>query len=70
MFPISFLRRFADSDEFIRADFEAKTVICKKCNHVAAAEEYLNEDFVRGCLYDKKESVSGGGTVKRHQETV
>ncbi len=70
VFPIACLRCFADSNEFIRADFEAKTVICKKCNHVAAAEEYVNEDFVRACLYDKKERGSGGGTVKRHQETA
>jgi transcription initiation factor TFIIIB Brf1 subunit/transcription initiation factor TFIIB len=69
-YPISCLRCSADNDEFIRADFEAKTVICKKCSHVAAAEDYSNEDFVRACLYDKKESGSGGGTVKRHQETA
>jgi hypothetical protein len=64
------MRYFADSNEFILADFEAKTVICKKCNHAAVAEEYVNEDFVRACLHDKKESGSGGGTVKRHQETA
>ncbi len=63
VFPISCLQCFEDSDELIQADFEAKSVKCKKCNHVAVAEEYLNEDFVRACLYDKKESGSGGGTV-------
>jgi hypothetical protein len=69
-YPISCLRCFADNNEFIRADFEAKTVICMKCSHVAVAEDYSNEDFVRAYLYNKKESGSGGGTVKRHLETA
>jgi hypothetical protein len=34
----------------MKADFDTKTAICKKCNHVDAA------DFTKACLFDKKES--------------
>jgi len=67
-FPIMCLNCFENSDDYLKADFESKTVICKKCNHVAAAEDYDSADFTRACLFDKKES-SGSG-FKKHTETA
>jgi hypothetical protein len=62
------LNCFENSDEYLKADFESKTVICKKCNHVAAAEDYDAADFTRACLFDKKESSCSG--FKKHTETA
>jgi len=67
-FPIMCLNCFENSDDYLKADFESKTVICKKCNHVAAAEDYDSADFTRAGLFDKKES-SGSG-FKKHTETA
>jgi len=33
------------NDHFLRADFEQKTVTCKKCNHIGKAEDYDTADF-------------------------
>lgn len=66
--PISCLNCFEDSYELLVVDFEAKTVICKKCNHQAPSSDYNNEDFVKACLYDKKEPSSSG--YKKHAETA
>jgi hypothetical protein len=66
--PISCLNCFKDSYELIVVDFEAKTVICKKCNHQVPSSDYNNEDFVKACLYDKKEPGSSG--YKKHAETA
>ncbi len=52
----------------MKADFELKTVICKKCNYIAAADEYDSQEFTKACLYDKKEAASSG--FKRHAETA
>ena len=52
----------------MKADFESKTVTCKNCNYIAAADEYDPQDFTKACLYDKKESSSSG--FKRHAETA
>jgi hypothetical protein len=65
--PISCLNCFEDSYDLLVIDFEAKTVICKKCNHQAPSSDYNNEDFVN-CLYDKKEPGSSG--YKKHVETA
>ncbi len=67
-FPISCRNCFENSEEFLKVDFEAKKVICKKCNHQATSDEYDQEDFVKACLYDKKESSSSG--FKKHAETA
>ncbi len=52
----------------MKADFESKSVICKKCNYIVAADEYDPQDFTKACLYDKKESSSSG--FKRHAENA
>jgi hypothetical protein len=52
----------------VKADFESKSVICKKCNYIVAADEYDPQDFTKACLYDKKESSSSG--FKRHAENA
>jgi hypothetical protein len=49
-------------------DFDAKTVVCKKCNHQASSDEYDNDDFMKACLYDKKEATSSG--YKKHAKTA
>jgi hypothetical protein len=49
-------------------DFDAKTVVCKKCNHHASLDEYDNDDFIKACLYDKKEATSSG--YKKQAETA
>jgi hypothetical protein len=45
-----------NSDDFVKADFESKMVICKKFNYMEAADEY----DVTSCLFDKKEPSSSG----------
>jgi hypothetical protein len=49
-------------------DFKAKTVIFKKCNHQAVSSDYDNDDFVKACLYDKKEASPSG--YKKITETA
>ena len=66
--PISCLNCFEDSYELLVIDYEAKTVICKKCNHQAPSSDYNNDDFVKACLYEKKEPGSSG--YKKHAETA
>ena len=56
------------NDHFLRADFEQKTVTCKKCNHIGKAEDYDTADFLRACLYDSKQGSSSG--YKKHAETA
>jgi hypothetical protein len=65
-FPILCLNCYENSDEYMKADFETKTGICKKCNHVATAEEYDTAGFTNACLFDKKESSRSG--FKKHTE--
>jgi hypothetical protein len=67
-FPISCLKCFENNDDLVKADFESKTVICKKCNYIAGADEYDSQEFTKACLYDKKEPASSG--FKRHAETA
>jgi hypothetical protein len=43
-------------------------VKCKKCNHVANADEYESGDFTKACLYDSKASATSG--YKKHAETA
>jgi len=52
----------------LKADFESKTVKCKKCNYVANADQYEVGDFTKACLYDSKPSSSSG--YKKHAETA
>jgi hypothetical protein len=68
VYPICCLNCFECSDEFLKAEFESKTVKCKKCNHVANADEYEPGDFTKACLYDSKSSSTSG--YKRHAETA
>ena len=70
MYPISCLNCFENSDAFIRADFDAKTVTCKKCNHIGKAEQYDAADFLKACLYDSKQGSGGSGAYKKHSETA
>ena len=67
-FPISCLKCMETNDHFLRADFEQKTVTCKKCNHIGKAEDYDTADFLRACLYDSKQGSSSG--YKKHAETA
>jgi len=68
VFPICCLNCFECSDELLKADFESKTVKCKKCNYVANADQYEVGDFTKACLYDSKPSSSSG--YKKHAETA
>jgi hypothetical protein len=52
----------------LKADIESKTVKCKKCNHIANANEYKASDFTKAFLYDSKPSGSSG--YKKHAETA
>ena len=67
-FPISCVLCLENSDEFIKADFESKTVTCKKCHSVFESSVYDENDFTRACLFDKKEASSSG--YKKHSETA
>jgi hypothetical protein len=49
-------------------NFASKTVKCKKCNHVANANEYEASNFTKACLYDSKPSGSIG--YKKHAEAA
>jgi hypothetical protein len=68
VFPICCLKCFERSDEFLKADFESKTVKCKKCNYVANADEYDVGDSSKACLYDRKPSSTSG--YKEHAESA
>jgi hypothetical protein len=70
MYLISCLKCFENSDELIRADFDAKPVTCKKCNHIGEAEQYDAADFLKACLYDSKQGSGGSGGYKKHSETA
>jgi hypothetical protein len=65
---ISCLKCFENSIDLVKAHFESKKVICKKCNCIAPADKYDSQDFMKACLYDKKEPTSSG--FKRHAETA
>ena len=68
VYPICCLNCFECSDELLKADFESKTVKCKKCNYVANADQYEPGDFTKACLYDSKQSSTSG--YKKHAETA
>jgi hypothetical protein len=44
---------FKDGYDFLVVNFE---VLCRKCNHQATSSDYDNDDFVKACLYDRKEA--------------
>ncbi len=67
-FPITCVLCLENSDEFIKADFESKTVTCKKCQNVFESSVYDENDFTRACLFVKKEASSSG--YKKHSETA
>jgi hypothetical protein len=52
----------------LKADFESKTVKCKKCNYVANTDQYDVRDFTKACLYDSKPTSTSG--YKTHAETA
>jgi hypothetical protein len=58
------------SDHFLQADFELKTMTCKKCNHIGKAEDYDTADFLKACLYDSKQSKSSGTKSMLRQPTL
>jgi hypothetical protein len=67
-FPISCLKCYENSDELVKVDAESKTVLCKSCLHVSDASEYDLADFMKACLYDRKESSVNA--FKKHTETA
>jgi hypothetical protein len=65
--PISCLSCFENSDVFLKADYDSKTVKCLKCTHVAMADKFDQSDFAKACFYDSNKQQGKTSGLKKTQ---